>query len=240
MVRLYLGVGILFVSLILIACGGGGEEAQSTPTLTAEVQAPTETPTTTLEPPPTSQAAPATMPTPEASPPPQATPAPMPVVDQQQTDTGGCCLVIGGSSEQKLAQVITAGLTGVLIEVRLELGGTSGNLIVEIQEVSAGQPTGVVLTFETIPAGALSSTCCAPPFESIVFSSPVSFSAGDQFAVVLKSTASHGTVLGPIGDPYLGGDSFFDSRPNPPGWVCRCEFDRFDLAVETLVDPAER
>ncbi|MCH8919966.1 MAG: PD40 domain-containing protein, partial [Chloroflexi bacterium] len=53
MVRLYLGVGILFVSLILIACGGG-EEAQPTPTPTAEVQAPAPTataaPTATPEP----------------------------------------------------------------------------------------------------------------------------------------------------------------------------------------------
>ncbi len=46
MVRLYLGVGILFVSLILIACGGG---AQPTPTPTAEVQAPTPELTPTPE-----------------------------------------------------------------------------------------------------------------------------------------------------------------------------------------------
>ena len=48
MVRLYLGVGIVFVSLILIACGGG-QEAQPTPTPTAEVQAPTPEPTPTPE-----------------------------------------------------------------------------------------------------------------------------------------------------------------------------------------------
>ena len=53
MVRLYLGVGIGFVSLILIACGGA-EEAQPTRTPTAEVQAPAPTataaPTATPEP----------------------------------------------------------------------------------------------------------------------------------------------------------------------------------------------
>ena len=48
MVRLYLGVGILFVSLILIACGGG-QEAQPTSTPTAKVQAPTPELTPTPE-----------------------------------------------------------------------------------------------------------------------------------------------------------------------------------------------
>ena len=47
MVRLYLGVGIVFVSLILIACGGG--DAKPTPTPTAEVQASTPEPTPTPE-----------------------------------------------------------------------------------------------------------------------------------------------------------------------------------------------
>ncbi len=46
MVRLYLDVGILFVSLVLIACGGG-EEAQPALTPTAEVQASTPEPTAT-------------------------------------------------------------------------------------------------------------------------------------------------------------------------------------------------
>ena len=47
MVRLYLGAGILLVSLILIACGGSASLA---PTPTAEVQAPTPEPTPTAVP----------------------------------------------------------------------------------------------------------------------------------------------------------------------------------------------
>jgi hypothetical protein len=42
---------------------------------------------------------------------------------------------------------------------------------------------------------------------------------------------------GPPGDSYLGGNLFFDARPNPPGWVCNCEFpgERLDLPFQTVV-----
>ena len=44
---------------------------------------------------------------------------------------------------------------------------------------------------------------------------------------------------GPVGDPYTGGNAFFDSRPNPPGWVCICDFagSALDLPFQTLVAP---
>src|SRR5262245_66412816 len=81
-----------------------------------------------------------------------------PVIDQQQplidASVGG--LVIGGTSTQKLAQVVTTGVPGLLAEIRLPVACDPGsNLIVEIQGVSGGRPNGVVLTSQIIPGSSL-------------------------------------------------------------------------------------
>lgn len=166
-----------------------------------------------------------------------------PVIDQQQpiidTSVGG--LAIGGSSAQKLAQIVTAGASGFLTEVRFPVACDPGsNLVVEIQGVAGGAPNGVVLTSQTIPGAGLPPFFPSPPsFRGLVFSAPVSVSAGDRFAIVLKSGGSCGVFQGPLGDSYPGGNLYFDALPNPPGWVCVCSFpgDRFDLPFQTLVEP---
>ena len=164
------------------------------------------------------------------------------VVDQQQptidTTVGG--LAIGGNSTQKLAQVVTAGMSGFLTEVRFPVACDSGsNLVVEIQGVTAGTPSGAVLTSQTIPGSSLPHWVFPDPptFRGLVLSTPVFFSAGSQFAIVLKSAGSCGVFQGPVGDSYAGGDLYFDALPNAPGWVCVCIFagDRFDLPFQTLV-----
>jgi hypothetical protein len=167
---------------------------------------------------------------------------PSPLVDQQQPvidpTVGG--LAIGGSSQQKLAQVVTAGVSGSLTEVRFPVAcDPAANLIVEIQGVTGNKPNGDVLTSQTIPGSNLPVFFPSPPsFRSMVFSTPVDFSAGSQFAIVLRAAGSCGVFRGPVGDSYPGGNAFFDSLPNPPGWVCICEFqgDRFDLPFQTLAE----
>ncbi len=160
------------------------------------------------------------------------------VIDQQQpqidTTVGG--LAIGDGSDQKLAQVVTAGTSGVLSEVRFPVACSSGDLIVEIQEVTEGIPNGVVLTSQTIPGSSLPTFYPSPPeFRSFVFSTPVSFSAGRSFAIVLQSAGECGVFQGPIGNPYPGGDAYFDALPNLPGWVLLG--DRSDLPFQTIVGP---
>ena len=160
-------------------------------------------------------------------------PAPIPVigadivgtvVDQQQPtieDPIPSVIAIGGGSDQKLAQVVTAGLAGTLGEVRLPVS-CSADLIVQIQGVNmAGEPNGVVLAEETILAASL------PPFppgvgslRPLAFSDPAYLSAGQQFAIVVNSLGSCSILPSPSGDTYTAGDAFFDSRPNPVGvWV---------------------
>src|SRR5262249_13510060 len=72
-------------------------------------------------------------------------------IDQQQPiiDSTAGGLAIGGSSEQKLAQVVTAGVSGFLTGIRLPVSCGTGQLIVEIQGVDQDIPNGIVLTSES-------------------------------------------------------------------------------------------
>jgi len=167
-----------------------------------------------------------------------------PMIDQQQpvivNTVGG--VAIGGTYEEKLAQVVTSGISGVLTEVRFPVACSSGDLVVEIQGVNAeGQPNGVVLTSQTIPGTSLPSFFPeVASFRSLPLSAPVSFSAGDRFAIVLSSAGECGVFQGPIGDSYSEGNAYFDARPNQKGvWVCICNFagERFDLPFQTIVAP---
>ena len=160
-------------------------------------------------------------------------------IDQQQPiiDTNaGFVFAIGGyDSTQKLAQVVTAGLSGFLRTVRLPVSCDGSDLLLQVQRVTAGVPNGVVLASQTIPGATL------PPselFKDLSFSTPAFLRIGEQFAIVLTSAGSCGIYPGPVGDSYPSGNLYFDSLPNPPGWVCVCDFPdaRFDLPFQTLVE----
>lgn len=167
-----------------------------------------------------------------------------PVIDQQQpvidSSVGGA--VIGGASEQKLAQVLTVGITGQLTEVQFPVSCSSGSLVVEIQGVVNHVPDGTVLASQTVPAASLPTFFPNPPaFRGVVLVTALPVVAGDRLALVLSSSGECGIFTGPVGDPYPGGDGFFDSRPNPPGvWVPFSEFvgARIDVPFQTLVDSA--
>ena len=167
----------------------------------------------------------------------------LPVIDQQQPtiDATVGALVIGGGSSQKLAQTVTTGISGLLTAVRVPIAGDSGDLILEIQDVAAGEPNGVVLASAEFAAATLPIFFPAPPsFRTLLLTVPIAFSSGDAFAIVLHSLGAFAVFQGPPGDSYAGGNLFFDALPNPPGWVCTCEFAgaSFDLPFQTLVDSA--
>lgn len=100
-------------------------------------------------------------------------------------------------------------------------------------------PSGVVMTSQTFPA-----TVAPPPFpypfRSLVFSTPVTFAIGEQFAVVLSSPGTCQFSVGPVGDPYPGGDGWFITLPNPLDvWVdLGIGHGRQDLPFQTLMEPA--
>jgi hypothetical protein len=161
-------------------------------------------------------------------------------VDQQQPvfdyTVGG--LAIGGNSDQILAQVVTAGRSGKLIAVNFPLACDDGALVVEIQGVTSGQPNGVVLASQTVPAATLPQPVwpTPPSWRSITFATPASVTAGNQFAIVLDNpTGSCGVLQGPNGDPYPGGNGFYDARPNAAGVWLLLTGGRVDLPFQTIV-----
>ena len=168
-----------------------------------------------------------------------------PVVDQQQStfDTTVGRLLIGGADSQKLAQTVTAGISGVLTAVRLPVTcEATANLVVEIQGVTSGglgEPDGAVLTSQTITGASLPSfPGGVVSFRDLVFSDPVFFDTGDRFAIVLTTGGTCQLVQGPLGDSYPGGIALFAARTVDPGWHCICGFTgaRSDLPFQTLVE----
>lgn len=162
------------------------------------------------------------------------------VIDQQQPlldqSVGG--LAIGGASSQKLAQTITAGVTGDLIEVGFPVACPIGDLTVQVQRVANSKPNGEVLATQLIPGSSLPSP--ASTFKKLSFTSPPHFAKGDVFAVVLTSEGQCAIVQSPVGDLYPSGNAFFDARPNPPGWLPlpegRLSDLRYDLPFQTVMD----
>lgn len=132
------------------------------------------------------------------------------VIDQRQPTIDGTVggLVIGGQSQQKLAQVVTQGISGLLLEVRFPVdcaapipGEAGADLLVEIQGVTAGKPNGVVFTSQLFLGTSL-PIIDDFGFRFLALSTPVFFSAGTQFAIVLSSPGACGVSQGPAGNPY--------------------------------------
>jgi hypothetical protein len=164
-------------------------------------------------------------------------------LDQQQptVDTSVGAQAIGGASQQILAQVVTPSRAGRLIEVRLPVACSTGNLIVEIRYVSStnGQPVGTAVSAETIVGSAIPASGLPPVWRSVPLSVPVWVGVGDPFAIVLSSAGQCAIWAGPVGDPYPGGRAWFDARPNAPHvWVRgNVGTGRDDLAFQTFVVP---
>jgi hypothetical protein len=96
----------------------------------------------------------------------------------------------GVTTGNEYAQLVTAGLTGTLSSVEvsaLRINGTTADLTASIRSVSGGQPSGADLATASVP---YTSVLLASGWVTFDFSSPISVSAGDQFAIVITTTAS--------------------------------------------------
>jgi len=165
------------------------------------------------------------------------------VTDQSQPefvlDPGPLAIDNYPGSEQKLAQTFIAGLDGPLTHLKLPVGCSSGALIIEIRRQEAGMPTGDILGGVTAPAADLPDS--PTDFPLIELDAPIPMSPGDALAFTLRNeTGSCGLLRGASGDRYANGRSFFDARPNLPGWAPVVKVDSrpdeaLDLAFATLV-----
>lgn len=167
------------------------------------------------------------------------------IIDQSQLliNPASGYLGIGGGSEQKLAQTFTAGVTGNLVAIRMPvIGCGGGELVMEVRLAAAdGTPNGTLLsTTRFAPA-------TVPPsgadFHEFRLAEPLRIRRSVKYAYTLRMeptalTSNCSYAKSEAGDPYAGGEHYFDTRPNPPGWLAASEVPdpAKDLAFETIVD----
>ena len=156
-------------------------------------------------------------------------------VDQQQTSVNLSIgpIAIGGASNQKLAQTVTAGVTGKLLRVDLPIGCSTGELVIEIQGIAFdGKPNGDVLSRRVFRGNSLPAN--TDDFKSFPLRRPVPLQAGDRFAIVMRNETGQCAISsGILGDPYPAGEFFFDDLVNNVGWIPNSDFDDSDLPFQT-------
>ena len=167
-----------------------------------------------------------------------------PVVDQQQPaidpNQGS---PIGRSQDIRVAQVVTAGIAGILTEVRLPVGcGPSDTLQLEIRNAYPGnglRPIGELLATESIPGSRIPFPITG--LRSISFATPAFIARDVPFAITLRAGLGGGCGIdgGPRGDSYPRGHAYHAFLPNPiENWYCICDpaGEFYDFAFQTLVD----
>jgi len=162
-----------------------------------------------------------------------------PIIDQEQVNLStSATLAVGGASQQKLAQVFTAGRTGQLTHITVPIAcDPNATVTVKIVKAPGDFPSSSVLAQEVL-AGTTFPTIVPSPgvgFRIVRFDTPATVFSGVQYALTLEAgKESCGVYAGPPGDSYPGGTAYFDARPNPPGWIAMLP--TADLAFQTFVE----
>jgi hypothetical protein len=163
------------------------------------------------------------------------------VLDQSQPVVGSSgAWGIGSSNQHAVAQGVTAGLTGTLVQVRVPIYyHVAGDLVLEIQGVTAGVPNGTVLATQLFPWAGLPMPG-TDGFTALELSAPLPLTAGAAFAIVIRGTAlltqdGFAITRGPVGNPYAGGNGFTASLPDLSAWTTFSTW--ADLPFKTVMGP---
>ncbi len=134
-----------------------------------------------------------------------------------------------------LAQTFTAGLTGTLTGVNVQIDASGAtSLALYIVATSAGTPSSIILGQTSLSAGNYTFTTL------FTFPSMISVVAGTQYAIAVG--ASGGTLIwtySPTGG-YAGGTAFDasgTSDPSSANWLPLVVFAPADLNFQTRVEP---
>lgn len=156
-----------------------------------------------------------------------------PEVDQQQlTVNPNGWVSVGGPSEQRIAQIVRAGIPGLLAEVHLPIQcGPNATVLLEIRN-EVGPPGSTVLASRTVSGSSLPYQGAA--FHPISLPSPPFFPAGERFAIVASASEESecGWFLSPPNtDLYPFGGSFA-ARPDRD-WLF---MNGWDMGFKTFVE----
>jgi hypothetical protein len=168
----------------------------------------------------------------------------VPVVDQQQleivplTEAGGSA--VGGADNQWIAQMVTTGIPGELVQVDLAVTCPLGDdLLLEIRDVvDDGLGHYQLGTTVLIPAAQVPAfpEPANPDQRALSLSQPVTFASGERFAVVVTSAGACGIVQGPVSVPYAGGDAWARSDSQPNWSRSGLSGGRYDRSFRTRVE----
>jgi len=150
---------------------------------------------------------------------------PSPMLDQSQPEIASTVsYVIGSQIDQRLAQVVTAGYSGKLVQIGAPIiCNPDGNLILETRDVMQQDdgryaPGTAIRSTTTIPGDQLPifSDTSNPDFRLLKLDSPVALRSGEMFAFTLDSDVACGIPDAPKGDLYKGGDAWITTNEVPP------------------------
>jgi len=155
-----------------------------------------------------------------------------------------------GVCDSRLAQTFTAGLTGTLdtLELQLHRDGSSGDVIVAIQGTGSLANPGAPDDSDVLATQTLTESDLGNGYdnvETIAFSSPAWVEAGTTYAIVLSAPTCVPPEFGEAGfvwaqvpnDPYAGGESCFTFSIAPSEWRCGEDTDDFVFATYVTTTP---
>ena len=159
------------------------------------------------------------------------------ILDQIQPiiDSSAGALFIGGASEQRLMQTLTVGVSGTWTGVYLPIHCPSGKLVIDVHPITAGV-VGPSIKRKAYRIG--SDPDIIGRFRLFSLGTGLTVTVGQEYALVLANTSGECSIsAGPIGDPYAGGEGYFEALPNPPGFVPFSSFPnaRRDLVFQTVI-----
>ncbi len=174
-------------------------------------------------------------------------------LDQSQTTYSNGSVSATGA--QEIAQTFTAGVSGSLdhVELNLSAAGRVSDLAVQIETTTVrGLPSGVVLASATVPAGSVPSSNA---WVTVPLSAPAPSSAGTQYAIVLSAPTTvcrsdlfpSPSALSECFYRWNAGNSGFEgpyaaggpllSRDSGASWSSASSYD--DLMFQTFVTAAD-
>jgi hypothetical protein len=158
--------------------------------------------------------------------------AAVPIVDQSFTTPDNLAESIRGPGYY-VAQTFTAGITGNLTGVNIDVNGLSAPpLRVVIRTAPDGKPSGKALAIRYLPRDGQ-----FPLSRLITFNGPIPVTAGMQYAIQLNyaGVTGGGSWDGARGNVYAGGWELWHAPAAQPYWLVNPDE---DLHFRTYVDPA--
>jgi hypothetical protein len=165
----------------------------------------------------------------------------METLDQRQEafSAAGAAYVLGGEVDQRLAQIVTVGISGRLSRIEAPIGCTEGELLLEIRNLRAdGAPGDTVLHSQTYPASDFPEAAPLGTWSTLILTDGPGFTRGQRFALVLDNPTGACDLTGAAaGDLYSRGGAYFKALPTPADWLSFADApgDEDDLVFRTYM-----